>query len=169
MMASETSTWYCYLLRNSHEKYSRLTYNGSTNNPTRRLRQHNSEICGGARFTSRTNGGWNIYCLMSGFPDHVNALQCEWRWKHCSGKPGPRSKEYCGVAGRIRGLNEVLGLRNWTSKSVADNLTSNFKLYIVRSMVGYLDISLLPQNIEVIIVESESILPEHYMVVDIMN
>lgn len=158
-MICDTDTWYCYLLRNSQEKYSNLTYNGSTNNPVRRLRQHNSEICGGARFTGRTGGGWSIYCIMSGFPDHVNALQCEWRWKHCSGKPGPREKKYCGVVGRIRGLNEVLGLRNWTSKSTVDNSLGKFKLYIVRSMSNYLDLSLLPKNIEVIIVDAESISP----------
>ena len=43
--------WYCYILRNSSEKYGKLTYNGSTNNPYRRLRQHNQEIVGGARYT----------------------------------------------------------------------------------------------------------------------
>ena len=41
--------WYCYILRNKQPQYSHLTYNGSTNNPKRRLRQHNEEISGGAR------------------------------------------------------------------------------------------------------------------------
>ena len=153
--------WFCYLLRNVLPEFSNLTYNGSTNNPVRRLRQHNKEICGGAKFTSRTHGGWEIYCLMSGFPDHVNALQCEWVIKHCLRKPGPRPKKYCGVAGRIRGLNEVLPLENWTSKSTIDNRTSSFKLHIVKDMVSYLDLSLIPLNIEVIIVDK--ILPEHYV------
>ena len=153
--------WFCYLLRNVLPEFSNLTYNGSTNDPVRRLRQHNKEICGGAKFTSRTNGGWEIYCLMSGFPDHVNALQCEWVIKHCLRKPGPRPKKYCGVAGRIRGLNEVLPLENWTSKSTIDNRTSSFKLHIVKDMVSYLDLSLIPLNIEVIIVDK--ILPEHYV------
>ena len=153
--------WFCYLLRNVLPEFSNLTYNGSTNNPVRRLRQHNKEICGGAKFTSRTHGGWEIYCLMSGFPDHVNALQAEWVIKHCLRKPGPRPKKYCGVAGRIRGLNEVLPLENWTSKSTIDNRTSSFKLHIVKDMVSYLDLSLIPLNIEVIIVDK--ILPEHYV------
>ena len=153
--------WFCYLLRNVLPEFSNLTYNGSTNDPVRRLRQHNKEICGGAKFTSRTHGGWEIYCLMSGFPDHVNALQAEWRFKHCTGKPGPRPKSYCGVVGRIRGLNEVLPLENWTSKSTIDNRTSSFKLHIVKEMVSYLDLSLIPLNIEVIIVDK--ILAEHYV------
>ena len=72
--------WFCYLLRNKNLDYRNLTYNGSTNDPKRRLRQHNKEIKGGAKFTSRTNGGWEFYCLMVGFPNHVNTLQCEWRW-----------------------------------------------------------------------------------------
>ena len=152
--------WYCYLLRNIQPEFANLTYNGSTNDPKRRLRQHNKEIKGGAKFTSITTGGWEIYCLMSGFPDHVNTLQAEWRFKHCTGKPGPRPKCYCGVAGRIRGLNEVLPLTNWTSKSVIDNRASSFKLFIVQDMVKHLDFSLIPENIEVVIVDK--ILEEHY-------
>ena len=98
---------------------------------------------------------------MSGFPDHVNALQCEWVIKHCLRKPGPRPKKYCGVAGRISGLNEVLPLEKWTSKSTIDNRTCSFKLHIVKDMVSYLDLSLIPLNVEVIIVDT--IMPEHYV------
>lgn len=43
--------WYCYILRNKLEQFKHNTYNGSTNNPLRRLRQHNEEIKGGARAT----------------------------------------------------------------------------------------------------------------------
>ena len=155
-------TWFCYLLRNTNPAYSKLTYNGSTNDPKRRLRQHNGEIKGGARFTSRClGGGWEIYCLMSGFPDHVNALQCEWRWKHCNGKPGPRCRQYCGPDGRIRGLNEVLGLDRWTGNSTVDNNGLLFKLYIVKDMVEHLNLLLVPSNIEVIVVDK--ILEEQYV------
>ena len=146
-------TWFCYLLRNMNPKFSNLTYNGSTNDPKRRLRQHNGEIKGGARFTSRCPGGWEIYCLMSGFPDHVNALQCEWRWKHCNGKPGPRCKQYCSPNGRIRGLNEVLCLDNWTGNSTVNNREGKFKLYIVKDMIDQLNLSLIPSNIEIVIVD----------------
>ena len=153
--------WFCYLLRNKNLDYRNLTYNGSTNDPKRRLRQHNKEIKGGAKFTSRTNGGWEFYCLMVGFPNHVNTLQCEWRWKHCTGKSGPRPKCYCGVSGRISGLNEVLHLDHWTSKSIENNRDVNFKLYIVKDIAHLIDCSLLPENIEIIIVEK--ITEEHYM------
>jgi predicted GIY-YIG superfamily endonuclease len=153
--------WFCYLLRNKNPEYQNLTYNGSTNDPKRRLRQHNKEIKGGARFTSRTNGGWEFYCLMVGFPNHVNTLQCEWRWKHCTGKPGPRPKCYCSVHGRISGLNEVLHLDHWTSKSIEHNHVSTFKLYIVKDVQHLINRSLVPQNIEIIVVET--ITEEHYM------
>ena len=143
-------TWYCYILRNTKPEFRNLTYNGSTNNPKRRLRQHNKEISGGAKFTSRTNGGWEYYFLMSGFPDNINALQAEWRIKHCTGKPGPRPPKYCGVSGRICGLNEILPLERWTSKSEIDNSTVGFKFYIIDEMMKYLDISNIPQNIEII-------------------
>ena len=159
-VTSVKDTWFCYLLRNTNPTFHKLTYNGSTNNPKRRLRQHNKEIVGGARFTSQTNGNWEIYCLMSGFPNHVNALQCEWRWKHCTGKPGARPKGYCGVGGRIRGLNEVLHLDHWTSKSIENNRQELFKLYVVQDMAHYIDKSRIPSNIEMIIVDK--ITEEHY-------
>ena len=83
----------CYLLRNIYETHKTHTYNGSTNNLKRRIRQHNGEIMGGARQTSRASGGWEYYCIMCGFPDKINALQCEWRWKHPTGSSGKRTSE----------------------------------------------------------------------------
>jgi predicted GIY-YIG superfamily endonuclease len=49
-----------YLLINSnHNK----TYIGITNNQTRRIRQHNGEITGGAKYTTsnKQNGEWQYY------------------------------------------------------------------------------------------------------------
>jgi predicted GIY-YIG superfamily endonuclease len=45
-MSDKNESWYCYILRNTHPKYCNITYNGSTNDPVRRLRQHNEEIKG---------------------------------------------------------------------------------------------------------------------------
>jgi structure-specific endonuclease subunit SLX1 len=42
-------SYICYILRSDNPKYSNRTYTGITNNSTRRLRQHNGIIKGGAR------------------------------------------------------------------------------------------------------------------------
>jgi predicted GIY-YIG superfamily endonuclease len=145
--------WYCYILRNKLPQYKNLTYNGSTNDPVRRLRQHNEEISGGARFTHGKGGSWEIYALMSGFPDHINTLSCEWRIKHPSGKPGKREKKHCGVFGRIEGLNEVLPLERWTKQCVLDNRTIKFTLYLAEDVHHLVNRELVPENIEIVVVE----------------
>jgi predicted GIY-YIG superfamily endonuclease len=151
-MTDETTPhekWYCYILRNKQPQYSHLTYNGSTNNPYRRLRQHNEEISGGAVYTHGRGGGWEIYALLTGFPDHKNALSCEWRIKHTNGKPGKRPTEHLGVTGRIVGLNEVLKLDKWTSKCLVNNADIPYTLYVAPDVAQYIDIPKLPANIQV--------------------
>ena len=138
--------WFCYILKNENGR----TYNGSTNNPVRRLRQHNGAIKGGAKATSRTEGGWSYIAILSGFPDHINALQAEWRVKCCTGKPGKRPKEYEGPTGRIKSLNLILPLEYWTKQSTRCNRDFKIKLLILEDMVQYLDCSVIPENIEVI-------------------
>lgn len=91
-----------YLLKS--DKYS---YVGMTNDFTRRLRQHNKEIKGGARYTSKRDS-WYPVLIIDGFKDMKSAMQCEWRLK--------RGKQ--GVDGRIRYLNDYLSKNDkWTSKS----------------------------------------------------
>ena len=133
-MISPKESWYCYILRNKNPQYAHLTYNGSTNDPKRRLRQHNEEITGGARYTHGRGGGWEIYALVTGFPDHKNALSCEWRIKHTSGKPGKRPPQHCGMRGRIVGLGEVLKLERWTKQCTTDNKDMNLTLYLAQAL-----------------------------------
>jgi predicted GIY-YIG superfamily endonuclease len=147
---TENENWYCYILRNTQPKYSHLTYNGSTNNPKRRLRQHNEEIVGGARYTHGRGGGWEIYALMTGFTDHKNALSCEWRIKHTNGKPGKRPNEHLGVIGRIKGLNEVLKLDKWTKQCTVQNSSCNYTVYLMDDVIQYIEQDKLPSNITII-------------------
>ena len=92
-----------YLLK--CENYS---YVGMTNDIFKRIRQHNGEITGGARYTSKRKE-WYPVLIIDGFSDMRSAMQCEWRLK--------RGKK--GVLGRIKYLNDFL-MNNecWTSKSV---------------------------------------------------
>lgn len=144
-----TEPWYCYILRNRQPAYAHLTYNGSTNNPKRRLRQHNEEISGGARYTHGRGGGWEIYALMTGFIDHKNALSCEWRIKHPNGKPGDRPTKYKGMRGRILGLNDVLRLPRWTNQCTVDNGVVPYTVYIADDVADCIDLSGMPPNITI--------------------
>lgn len=163
-MSAKIEPWYCYILRNTHPRYSNMTYNGSTNDPVRRLRQHNEEIKGGAKATHGKAQSWEIYVLMTGFPDHINALSCEWRIKHPTGKPGSREPQYRGVEGRVKGLNQVLSLDRWTNQCVIDNQDFSFVLYITKDMAHLLDRTVIPSNITV--VEVDRITKDVYMLVN---
>jgi predicted GIY-YIG superfamily endonuclease len=79
------SSWSVYLLQSLDGK---RTYIGASNDPDRRLRQHNREISGGAKSTG--NHAWCRVALVTGFRDKIEALQFEWRWKHLtlSSPPG---------------------------------------------------------------------------------
>ena len=102
-----------YLLK--CENYS---YVGMTNDIFKRLRQHNGEIKGGARYTSKRKG-WYPVLIIDGFHDMKSAMQCEWRLK--------RGKK--GVLGRIKYLNDFLkDNERWTSKS---DIIQNQKLRLL--------------------------------------
>jgi len=78
-----------------------------TNDFTRRFRQHNQELKGGAKYTKKKDF-WYPICIIDGFEDLKSAMQCEWRVKR--GKGGP--------SGRIQYLSDYLiNNESWTSKS----------------------------------------------------
>ena len=76
--------WFVYLLATTSAP-SR-TYVGATVDPDRRLRQHNGQLKGGARATSRVPGGWYRVCYIKGFESKREALRFEWWWKRRSAK-----------------------------------------------------------------------------------
>lgn len=76
---------FCYLLRSLNPKYSRRTYVGYTINLNRRLRQHNGEIVGGAKKTSKARP-WKMVGYVSGFPNSSKALSFEWHVHHSKSK-----------------------------------------------------------------------------------
>ena len=95
----------------------------------------------------------NVCSMLSGFPNHINALSCEWRMKCPSGRPGKREAKYQRVQGRVSSLNEILPLERWTGKCIVDNCDFKFKLHILKDVVHYLDLSTVPANIEILEVD----------------
>ena len=131
------SEYLCYIL-----KCDNYTYNGCTNNFKRRIRQHNGEIKGGAKCTSRRRP-WVPYCIITGFKDNIEALQTEWRIKRVEGRK--RARKYCGPEGRIKGLNQILKLEQFTSKS--QRLIKDMELIIYLDKEYHKLLDELPDNI----------------------
>ena len=105
-MDSHSEHWQFYLINNGP-----YTYAGVSPDPVKRLRKHNGEISGGAKYTASKGPGWKHICLVKGFPTKIEALQFEWAVKH----EAPRNVG--GIDARIRKMRKVLCKEKWTSKS----------------------------------------------------
>lgn len=150
-MVKNNDNHYCYILKNSYENDINRTYNGYTNNPKHRIRQHNQEIKGGAIYTKKYgNRSWEIYLLIKGFPDKYNALQCEWKIKKPTGHK-KRPIKYNSPAGRIKGLNEIIKMQKWTANSTIDIKDINLELWILKEYAHLL--TNIPNNIQINIVD----------------
>lgn len=138
-------SYYCYILRNLHPPDLNRTYNGFTTDPKKRIRQHNQQIKGGAIYTKKWGDkNWEYCVIIKGFPDHHNALQCEWRIKH----PAPKRKRpnrYNNPEGRIIGLNEIFQMDQWTSKSTIKISELNLEVWILNEYAHLL--TNVPPNI----------------------
>lgn len=98
--------WSCYIIENKG-----YTYVGVSNNVKKRLRAHNGEIKGGAKYTTSKGSGWKHICIIHGFPTKIESMQFEWALKHVP----PRNAG--GIKNRIKKLQILLHKENWTSKS----------------------------------------------------
>ena len=74
------NSWYCYILIGVTGKN---TYIGATIDVHRRLRQHNGELCSGAKRT-RSHIPWRILAYVE-VGEKIPALQLEWRMKRARG------------------------------------------------------------------------------------
>lgn len=73
-----------------------LTYVGCTNNFSRRIRQHNAEIKGGAKCTTnacKSGSKWHPIVFALGFTTKNEALSFEWHWKFESRKIKGQAQE----------------------------------------------------------------------------
>ena len=104
--ASEEAPWSFYIIQNQG-----YTYAGVSPDPVKRLRKHNGELSGGAKYTQSKGPGWTHVCLVHGFQTKIQALQFEWAVKHVP----PRDSG--GLTNRVKKLYTLLNKKNWTSKS----------------------------------------------------
>ena len=95
--------WLFYIIRNGNR-----TYAGVSPDPVRRLRQHNKELAGGAKYTTAHAPGWEHICIIQGFANSQQALQFEWAVKH----QAPR--RVGGLSSRLRKLHKTLCSTQWT-------------------------------------------------------
>ncbi|XP_077239728.1 excinuclease ABC, C subunit, N-terminal [Tasmannia lanceolata] len=77
-----SSSWSVYLIVSAHLP---KTYVGVTTNFSRRLKQHNGELKGGAKAT-RAGRPWVCACLVQGFKGRSEACEFESKWKSFSRK-----------------------------------------------------------------------------------
>ena len=118
--------WYFYLIYNNN-----YTYAGVSPEPTRRLRQHNGEICGGAKYTTSKGPGWKHLCIVSGFQDKIQSMQFEWAVKHVP------PKNAGGIQNRIKKLFFTLNKDKWTSKSPLANTVPLNITWMINEVPNY--------------------------------
>ncbi len=69
------------MIKSLNEKFKYDTYIGFTDNPLKRIRQHNGLIKGGAKKTSKKRP-WELILVLSNFPNKIVALKFEWAWQN---------------------------------------------------------------------------------------
>ena len=115
----------CYCIIN--EERSR-TYIGATKNFSRRIRQHNRELVGGAKSTKGYH--WSAIILVSGFKSWKDTLSFEWHFKH------KKTKTKWGIGRRIESINKLMNDERWQNleikieDSIYNKLEYNKKDYL---------------------------------------
>jgi len=106
--ATKETKYYCYFL-GQHNNWTGQTYNGYTVNLSRRLRQHNGEIKGGAwATTAKDKGAWSFIAALTSdsWASVSRAMACEWNCRYPTRKK-PRPMIFAGAKGRINSLVEI--------------------------------------------------------------
>ncbi|GAB4832487.1 hypothetical protein Ancab_006509 [Ancistrocladus abbreviatus] len=104
---SSKRSWCVYLILSTNPPIK--TYVGVTTNFSRRLKQHNGELKGGAK-ASRAGRPWVCACIIQGFSHRSEACEFESKWKSFSRKL-PRKKNNNGMAEQ-EGDNSLLLLQH---------------------------------------------------------
>jgi len=85
--------WWVYVIQSGEARFSQRTgkklegfrYVGSTTKPARRIRQHNGEIKGGGRYTSK-HRPWTPRALYGPYTDRSSAFRAEMALKKKRGR-----------------------------------------------------------------------------------
>ena len=117
--------YFCYILCSLHAKYAFSTYIGFTDDPLHRIRQHNGEIKGGAKFTKRRRP-WKLILVISNFPNKIAALKFEWAWQN------PFSSNF------IKGdIDNKITIPKLTKKKLSSYYTSiKFKIEVLNILIN---------------------------------
>jgi len=139
--------FYCYLVSTGNK-----TYAGYTNNLTRRLRQHNQEIVGGARYTSSATNWTYLSIMTSTNWNKIRALQVEYLHKYPTRKK-PRPSKFSRPTGRIRSLTEICSR---IEEPIQLYIEDTFLESARADLLVFRHVQVLPLNIADIIVDSTS-------------
>ncbi len=121
--------WKFYVIYNGN-----FSYAGVTPDLGRRIKKHNQELPGGAKYTKMIGKGWQYLCQVHGFKEKTDALKFEWAVKHCA----PRKET--GVLNRVKKVIKTLNKEYWTSKSPC---SINYELKLV-----WCDITFIPEEVD---------------------
>ena len=102
-----------------------LSYVGMTNNFLNRWMQHNNIISGGAK-NKKKKCDWYPICILDGFKNKSEAMQCECKLKS---RKSRLPRQFKGGMGRIEYLNLLLKECKWTSNSPCIS-TQDLTIYV---------------------------------------
>ncbi len=123
-------SWKVYIIYNQNYSYC-----GATPDINKRIRKHNQELPGGAKYTKSKGPNWNYICYVEGFKEKKDALKFEWAVKHCSPKKAK------GIYNRIKKLENILNREYWTKLSPT---SINYNLKLI-----WCDITFIPDEFNV--------------------
>lgn len=130
---------YCYIL--SLVGNDRVTYIGYTINILRRLRQHNGELVGGARFTTRHGPAkgmmWRVVALVTAPDlDHRRGLSLEWHIKNPHGRRRRhRHQGDSAAAGRVRGMVRAMVHGKFADDRFTAWIVPEYRAVLLQAMV----------------------------------
>lgn len=118
---------YCvYILKNKNKSYI-----GMTNDFLNRWEQHNCYKKGGAKYTTGNlqNNCWEPICIIDGFKNKSEAMQCEWKCKRAH-----------GYLNRVKNVSHLIEhSEKWTKNSPVIK-DQNLKVYLRNEFKKYFEI-----------------------------